>query len=137
MRTRRACADSLNRDGRVPEALRIEYEIKNYVGSPGVIGVLPARPVMQLDAASDYQPCREALAARGMVGEIATRGVPAPIQASRHWPVSVPTPGAPVRQAAMVHRTPLLQAPEPRRSRRLVRDLRLAHRRDPGRPPPE
>jgi hypothetical protein len=87
VRTRRACADSLNRDGRVPEALRIEYEIKNYVGSPGVIGVLPARPVVQLDAASDNQPCREALAARGMVGEIATRGVPAPIQASRRWPV--------------------------------------------------
>jgi hypothetical protein len=27
------------------------------------------------------------LAARGMVGEIATRGVPAPVQASRRWPV--------------------------------------------------
>jgi hypothetical protein len=52
-----------------------------------VIGVLPAQPVVHLDAAYDYQPCRQALAARGMVGEIAARGVPAPIQASRRWPV--------------------------------------------------
>jgi transposase len=48
-----------------------------------VVGVLPAQPVVHLDAAYDYQPCRQALAARGMVGEIATRGMPAPIQASR------------------------------------------------------
>jgi transposase len=52
-----------------------------------VVGVLPAQPVVHLDAAYDYQPCRQALAARGMVGEIATRGMPAPIQASRRWPV--------------------------------------------------
>jgi hypothetical protein len=50
-----------------------------------VVGVLPARPVVHLDAGYDYQPCRQALAARGMVGEIATRGVPAPIQAGRRW----------------------------------------------------
>ena len=52
-----------------------------------VVGVLPARPVVHLDAAYDYQPCRQALAERGMVGEIATRGVSAPIQVSRRWPV--------------------------------------------------
>jgi transposase len=52
-----------------------------------VVGALPAQPVVHLDAGYDYQPCRQALAARGMVGEIATRGVPAPIQASRRWPV--------------------------------------------------
>jgi hypothetical protein len=52
-----------------------------------VVGVLPAQLVVHLDAGYDYQPCRRALAARGMVGEIATRGVPAPIQASRRWPV--------------------------------------------------
>ena len=52
-----------------------------------VVGVLPAQPVVHLDAGYDDQPCRQALAARGMVGEIATRGVPAPIQASRRWPV--------------------------------------------------
>src|SRR4029453_19246219 len=48
---------------------------------------LPAQPVVHLDAGYDYQPCRQALAARGMVGEIATRGVPARVQASRRWPV--------------------------------------------------
>jgi hypothetical protein len=52
-----------------------------------VLGMLPARPVVHLDAAYDYQPCRQALTACGMVGEIATRGVPAPIQASHRWPV--------------------------------------------------
>jgi IS5 family transposase len=52
-----------------------------------VLGVLPAQPVVHLDAAYDDQPCRQALAARGMSGQIATRGVPAPIQASRRWPV--------------------------------------------------
>jgi hypothetical protein len=52
-----------------------------------VVGALPARPVVHLDAGSDDQPCRQALAARGLVGQIATRGVPAPIQASRRWPV--------------------------------------------------
>jgi transposase len=46
-----------------------------------------SRPVVHLDAGYDDQPCRQALAARGMVGQIATRGVPAPIQASRRWPV--------------------------------------------------
>jgi transposase len=50
-----------------------------------VIGPLPAQPVVHLDAGYDYQPCRQALAERGMVGEIATRGIPAPIQAGRRW----------------------------------------------------
>jgi transposase len=50
-----------------------------------MVGVLPARPVVHLDAGYDYQPCRRVLAERGMVGEIATRGLPAPIQASRRW----------------------------------------------------
>jgi transposase len=51
------------------------------------VGVLPERPVVHLDAGYDWQPCRQALAERDMLGEIATRGVPAPIQASRRWPV--------------------------------------------------
>jgi transposase len=38
-----------------------------------VVAVLPARPVVHLDAGYDYQPCRQALADRGMVGQIATR----------------------------------------------------------------
>ena len=52
-----------------------------------VVGPLPTRPVVHLDAGYDYQTCRAVLAARGMVGEIATRGAPAPVQASRRWPV--------------------------------------------------
>jgi hypothetical protein len=46
-----------------------------------------ARPVVHLDTGYDYQPCRHVLSERGMAGEIATRGVQAPIQASRRWPV--------------------------------------------------
>jgi hypothetical protein len=49
------------------------------------VGSLPARPVVHLDAGYDYQPCRQVLAARAMAGEIATRGIPAPIQAGRRW----------------------------------------------------
>ena len=49
----------------------------------GLIGPLPTRPLVHLDAGYDYQPCRQVLAARGMVGQIATRGVPAPIQAGQ------------------------------------------------------
>ena len=52
-----------------------------------VVGVLSASRVVHLDAGYDYQLCRQALAGRGMLGEIAPRGMPAPIQASRRWPV--------------------------------------------------
>jgi hypothetical protein len=52
-----------------------------------MVGVLPERPVVHLDAGYDYRPCRQVLAARGMAGEVATRGLPAPIQASRRCPV--------------------------------------------------
>ena len=52
-----------------------------------VVEALAARPVVHLDAGYHDQPCRQALAAGGMVGQIATRGVPTPIQASRRWPV--------------------------------------------------
>ena len=41
---------------------------------------LPAQPVVHLDAGYDYQPCRQVLAERGTIGQIATRGVPAPAQ---------------------------------------------------------
>jgi transposase len=50
-----------------------------------VVGPLPAQPVVHLDAGYDYQPCRQVLAARAMTGEIAARGVPAPVQAGRRW----------------------------------------------------
>jgi hypothetical protein len=52
-----------------------------------VVGALPARPLVHLDAGYDFQPCRQVLAERGMAGAIATRGVLAPVQASRRWPV--------------------------------------------------
>ena len=50
-----------------------------------VVGPLPAQPVVHLDAGYDYQPCRQVLIERGLVGQIATRGLPAPIQAGRRW----------------------------------------------------
>jgi hypothetical protein len=53
----------------------------------GLLGPLPQRPVVHLDAGYDWEPCRQVLHERGMAGEIATRGKPAPVQASRRWPV--------------------------------------------------
>jgi hypothetical protein len=50
-----------------------------------VVGPLPGTLTVHLDAGYDYQPCRQVLADRGMVGQIATRGVAAPIQAGRRW----------------------------------------------------
>jgi transposase len=49
------------------------------------IGPLPGTLTVHLDAGYDYQTCRQVLAERGMVGEIATRGVPAPVQVGRRW----------------------------------------------------
>ena len=48
---------------------------------------LPADVTVHLDAGYDYRPCREALEERGLCGEIAHRGVPAPIQVGRRWVV--------------------------------------------------
>ncbi|MCF6746732.1 IS5 family transposase [Blastococcus sp. KM273128] len=48
---------------------------------------LPADVTVHLDAGYDYRPCRDALDQRGMVGEIAHRGDPAPIQVGRRWVV--------------------------------------------------
>jgi transposase len=50
-----------------------------------VVGPLPARPVVHLDGGYDYKPCRQVLTERGMVGQIATRGMPMPVQADRRW----------------------------------------------------
>ena len=50
-----------------------------------VVGPLPAQPVVHLDAGYDDQPCRQVLTERGMAGQIATRGLPAPIQAGHRW----------------------------------------------------
>jgi hypothetical protein len=49
------------------------------------VGPLPETLTVHLDAGYDYQPCRQVLAARAKAGEIATRGIPAPVQAGRRW----------------------------------------------------
>jgi IS5 family transposase len=49
------------------------------------LGPLPAQPVVHLDAGYDCKLCRQALANRGMAGQIAARGAPAPIQVSHRW----------------------------------------------------
>ena len=48
---------------------------------------LPAQVRVHLDAGYDYRPCREALDERGLAGQIASRGEPAPIQVGRRWVV--------------------------------------------------
>jgi hypothetical protein len=47
------------------------------------LGLLAAQLVVHLDAGYDYQTCRQVLADHGLVGEIATRELPAPIQVGR------------------------------------------------------
>ena len=48
---------------------------------------LPDGVTVHLDAGYDYRPCRAALEQRGLLGEIAARGTPAPIQMGKRWPV--------------------------------------------------
>ncbi len=48
---------------------------------------LPAQVTVHLDAGYDYRPCREALDERGLHGQIAHRGEPAPIQVGCRWVV--------------------------------------------------
>jgi hypothetical protein len=48
-----------------------------------LVGALAQRPTVHLDAGDGYQPCRQLLAERELVGEIAIRGIPAPIQGGR------------------------------------------------------
>jgi transposase len=72
----------------------------------GLLGPLPQRPTVHLDAGYDYQPCRQVLSERGMAADIATRGKPTPVRLAVAGRWSAPTRGQPVRQAALVHRTP-------------------------------
>jgi len=51
------------------------------------LGPLPPQPTVHLDAGYDSQPTRDLLAARGMTGQIAAKGTPAPVQATKRWPV--------------------------------------------------
>ncbi len=48
---------------------------------------LPAEVTVHLDAGYDYRPCRAALEERGLLGQIASRGTPAPIQVGKRWVV--------------------------------------------------
>jgi transposase len=70
----------------------------------GAVGPLPAQPVVHLDAGYNYQPCRQILTMRGMVGEIATRGVPARSTLAAGGGQARPCLGQPGRQAVLVHR---------------------------------
>jgi hypothetical protein len=50
-------------------------------------GLLPGQSTCHLDAGYDGQPARQALTELGFASQIARKGVPAPIQAGRRWPV--------------------------------------------------
>jgi hypothetical protein len=49
------------------------------------VGPLPENATMHLDSGYDGKPSRDVLATHHMVGEIATKGVPAPIQVGKRW----------------------------------------------------
>jgi hypothetical protein len=68
-----------------PASHRDDGLLASTLDAIGVVGRLPEQPVVHLDAGYDWKPCRDVLAERGMVGQIATRGIPAPIQAGRRW----------------------------------------------------
>jgi transposase len=51
------------------------------------LGLRPAQPRVHLDAGYDSDKTRTTLVERGLAGQIATKGTPAPIQATRRWPV--------------------------------------------------
>jgi hypothetical protein len=50
-------------------------------------GLLPDQRACHLDSGYDSQPTRQALDEQGFTARIARRGTPAPIQATRRWPV--------------------------------------------------
>jgi transposase len=51
------------------------------------LGPLPSEPTVHLDAGYDSDKTRSTLAERGMRGQIAAKGTPAPVQATSRWPV--------------------------------------------------
>lgn len=51
------------------------------------VGPLPEKPTMHLDSGYDGQPSRDVLAAHEMIGEIAKKGIPSPIQVGKRWVV--------------------------------------------------
>ena len=56
-------------------------------GIPDMIGLLPDRPCMHLDRGYDSAKTRDLLHILGYDDEIAVKGVPAPIQVGKRWPV--------------------------------------------------
>ena len=50
-------------------------------------GLLPGQRTCHLDAGYDSKPTRRTLAGLGFTGQIARRGTPAPLQATRRWPI--------------------------------------------------
>jgi hypothetical protein len=50
-------------------------------------GLLPAQRTCHLDAAYNGKPARQALAGLGFTAQIARLGTPAPIQATKRWPI--------------------------------------------------
>jgi len=57
------------------------------LGICDMIGPLPDQPRMHLDRGYDSTKTRDLLQILGFAGEIAIKGVPAPIQAGKRWPV--------------------------------------------------
>jgi transposase len=51
------------------------------------LGPLPERTCVHLDAGYDSHITRALLAERGLDGQIARKGLPAPVQATKRWPV--------------------------------------------------
>jgi hypothetical protein len=51
------------------------------------VGHLPENATVHLDSAYNGKPCQAVLDGRGLAGEIAAKGVPAPIQAGERWVV--------------------------------------------------
>jgi transposase len=57
------------------------------LGTLDTLGPRPAQPTVHLDAGYDSDTTRTTLAERDLAGQIARKGIPAPIQATRRWPV--------------------------------------------------
>jgi hypothetical protein len=51
------------------------------------VGALPNNPVMHLDSGYDGKPSRAVLVQHDLVGEIAKKGIPSPIQIGKRWVV--------------------------------------------------
>jgi transposase len=75
--------------GVVPAASRNDHTLLgatlDALGILDGMGPFPEPRTVHLDRGYDYQVVREVLAERGLLGRIAQRGVPAPIQVGRRW----------------------------------------------------